>query len=67
MSNKRKIFQVLRGIKEQLPTLNSGEFGLCIDENLYIGTPNGNKKIAYYSDIEDAINNYISVAINSEY
>lgn len=51
----RKIFQVLRGLKKKIPNLSSGEFGLCEDENLYIGTPNGNKKIAYYDDIETAI------------
>lgn len=47
----RKIFQVLRGLKAKIPHLSTGEFGLCEDENLYIGTPTGNKRIPWDSEI----------------
>lgn len=59
----RRIFQILRGTKVRLPKLANGEFGLCTDENLYIGTPSGNKKIAYYDDIEG----FIVQTIGGEY
>lgn len=38
--------KVRRGLRNNLPTLQVGEFGLATDtEELFIGTPSGNKKI----------------------
>ena len=47
----RKLIQILAGIKNKLPDLMPGEFGLCTDENLYIGNGEKNKKIAWDEDI----------------
>lgn len=51
----RKIFKLASGHKTNLPDLELSELVHCTDENLYIGTPNGNKKIAYYDDIENLV------------
>jgi lysophospholipase L1-like esterase len=50
-----------RGNKAQLPTLQSGEPGVTLDEKaLYIGTPDGNVRIPNKTDI-DAINTQVAL------
>jgi hypothetical protein len=48
--------QVRRGLKQDLPTLADGEFGLAQDTNeLFIGGPAGNIGIAKASDLEKVV------------
>ena len=44
------------GSKAKIPILSEREIGYCTDENaLYIGTPEGNKKVGGSVSIEDII------------
>ena len=51
-----RIFQIKRGLKADLPVLEQGEFGLCLDtEELFVGGADKNIKVtpAYTYGTED--------------
>ena len=51
-----RTIQHKRGLKANLPSLASGEFGLTTDEGMvYIGSPTGNLRVSYSSSVSTAI------------
>lgn len=66
MANK---IQVKRGNRENIPNLNVGEFGLCIDtKELFIGLNDENMKIANFKDLNNLkieFNNYTMVNLRN--